>query len=147
MNNKAIQTYHEEKEFLSKKPKGHKLSYQEEYNLAVSMKTGDIKARNKLVLAHTPLLAHIAKKFKGHDQSELIQIGTLGLINAAEGFNPELGYRFSTYARKAAEDAMKNHIIRNWSVTSKGINTKHMRLFFLNYHGHSQSLIHNMASH
>lgn len=58
------------------------------------------QASNKLVKANLRLVVSVAKKFisTGLPFADLVQEGSLGLMKAAERFNPELGYRFSTYA-------------------------------------------------
>lgn len=57
-------------------------------------------AKNKLILCNLRLVVSLAKRYAGtrYEISELIQDGNLGLIRAVEKFDPEMGYRFSTYA-------------------------------------------------
>lgn len=61
---------------------------------------GTIKARNELVTANLPLVVSIAKKYigKGMEFNDLIQEGNIGLVRAADRFNPDLNNKFSTYA-------------------------------------------------
>lgn len=77
------------------------LSPEEERELARRMREGDIAARNRLVLAHLRLVVSIAREYgdTGLDLLDLIQEGNLGLLEAAARFDPERGFRFSTYAR------------------------------------------------
>ncbi|EKP93861.1 sigma-70 family RNA polymerase sigma factor [Thermaerobacter subterraneus] len=61
---------------------------------------GDGEARERLVALHMPLVRHVARRFAsfGHDLDDLIQAGTIGLLQAIDGFDPSRGYQFSTYA-------------------------------------------------
>ena len=68
------------------------------------IKRRGIRARDRLVQSNMRLVAHIARKYErrllrtGYEYSDLLQDGNLGLLRAVEKFDPERGYKFSTYA-------------------------------------------------
>lgn len=91
------------------------LSADQEMHLARRIITGDIKAQQQLVEANLRLVVSIAKRYNNHGVSllDLIQEGNLGLIRAAQKFDPVRGFRFSTYAtwwiRQAISRAVAEH--------------------------------------
>lgn len=78
----------------------HLLSAQEERDLAGSVASGSRDARNQLVQSNAKLVIRIASQYRGRGLSleDLVGEGNLGLIRAAEEFDPQFGVRFSTYA-------------------------------------------------
>ncbi len=90
------------------------LSAEEEQTLAKRVITGDFAARQKMIVSNLRLVVSIAKHYlnRGIPISDLIEEGNLGLIHALEKFDPERGFRFSTYAtwwiRQNIERAIMN---------------------------------------
>ena len=82
------------------------LPKQEEHELFVRTRNGDIEARNKLIEHNLRLVAHIVKKYytTAGDPDDLISVGTIGLIKAIDSFNIENGARFATYAGKCLQN-------------------------------------------
>jgi RNA polymerase primary sigma factor len=92
--------------------KGKLLTHQEEIDLSKRAKKGDKAARKKLIEKNLRLVVSIAKKSRGRGLSfeDLIQEGNIGLMKALEKFDPDRGFRFSTYAtwwiRQAVQKAV-----------------------------------------
>jgi RNA polymerase primary sigma factor len=80
--------------------KGKLLNHQEEIDLSKRAKMGDEVARKRLIEMNLKLVVSIVKKLRGHGLpfEDLIQEGNIGLMRAVEKFDPDRGFRFSTYA-------------------------------------------------
>jgi RNA polymerase primary sigma factor len=76
------------------------LTHEEEMDLGRRVRAGDKKAREKLIEKNLRLVVSVAKKYRGMGLpfGDLIQEGNIGLMKAVEKFDPDRGYRFSTYA-------------------------------------------------
>ena len=89
------------------------LSSEEEQRLAAAISQGDPLARDKMVRANLRLVVNIARGYtsKGLSLQDLIEEGNLGLLRAVEGFDPDMGTRFSTYASYWIKQSIKRALI------------------------------------
>ena len=92
----------------------------------------DHKAMHQLVMAYARLVVSAASRYKhyGLANSDLIQEGNIGLMQAAGRFDPDRGVRFSTYAAWWIRASIQDHILRNWSIVRTGTTAAHKSLFF-----------------
>jgi RNA polymerase primary sigma factor len=86
--------------YLGRIGRGRLLTHEEELDLGRWARAGDARARARLIEKNLRLVVSVAKRYRGMGLpfDDLIQEGNIGLIKAAERFDPELGNRFSTYA-------------------------------------------------
>ena len=109
------------------------LDPQEEYMLAKRWReAGDRDAAHRLIISHLRLVAKIARGYRGYGLpiADLISEGHVGLMQAVERFEPERGFRFSTYAVWWIKAAIQEYILRSWSLVKLGTTANQKKLFF-----------------
>ena len=86
--------------YLSRLTQAPLLTPEEEVVLTRAVQAGDLKARDRLIESNMRLVINIAKTYRNRSipLDDLIQEGAIGLMQAAERFDPDKGFRFSTYA-------------------------------------------------
>jgi RNA polymerase sigma-32 factor len=92
----------------------------------------DEEALHRLITAYMRLAISMASKFRryGAPMNDLIQEANLGLMKAAEKFDPDRGVRFSTYAVWWIKASIQDHVMRNWSMVRTGSTSSQKSLFF-----------------
>lgn len=109
------------------------LSAEEEYECANQwVKNQDKAAAERLVASHLRLVVSVAYDFKnyGIPVGELIASGNMGLMQALQKFDPEKGFRFSTYAMFWIRAEIYETILNNWSIVKIGTSANQKRVFF-----------------
>ncbi|ATX66171.1 RNA polymerase factor sigma-32 [Roseinatronobacter bogoriensis] len=109
------------------------LDAQTEHALAIAWRDArDEAALHRLITAYARLAISVATRFRryGMPLDDLIQQGNLGLMRAAEKYDPENGARFSTYAAWWIRASMQEYVMRNWSVVRTATNASQKKLFF-----------------
>jgi RNA polymerase sigma-32 factor len=109
------------------------LTLEEEQALAKRWKEHeDIQAAHELVTSHLRLVAKIAFKYRGYGlpMADLIAEGNIGMMQAVKRFEPEKGFRLSTYAMWWIRAAIQEYILRSWSLVKIGSSAAQKRLFF-----------------
>lgn len=92
----------------------------------------DEAALHRLITAYMRLAISMAAKFRryGAPMNDLIQEASLGLMKAAEKFDPDRGVRFSTYAVWWIKASIQDYVMRNWSMVRTGSTSSQKALFF-----------------
>lgn len=109
------------------------LSQEEEERLAHAWRDGgDQNAAHKLVQSHLRLVAKIAMGYRGYGLpvSDLISEGNMGMMQAVRRFDPERGFRLSTYAMWWVRAAIQEYVLHSWSLVKIGTTASQKKLFF-----------------
>jgi RNA polymerase sigma-32 factor len=109
------------------------LERDQEYKLAKRWREhGDRDAANQLVTSHLRLAVKIAMNYRGYGLpvSEIVSEGNVGLMQALGRFEPDRGFRFSTYAVWWIRASIQDYILRSWSLVKMGTTASQKKLFF-----------------
>ncbi|MCC5996242.1 MAG: RNA polymerase sigma factor RpoH [Oceanicaulis sp.] len=92
----------------------------------------DTEAAHKLVTSHLRLVAKIAMGYRGYGLpiAEVISEGNVGLMQAVKKFDPDKGFRLSTYAMWWVRASLQEYILRSWSLVKMGTTAAQKKLFF-----------------
>lgn len=113
------------------------LTLEEEQNLANQLvKSQDLTAARRLILAHLRYVARVAKGYLGYGLplADLIQEGNIGLMKAVKRFDPSKGVRLVTFAMHWIKAEIHEYILKNWRIV-KIATTKAQRKLFFNLRG------------
>lgn len=119
--------------YLSEIRKYPMLDKDEEFRLAKSwVEDGDTEAAEKMVTSHLRLVAKIAMGYRGYGLpiGEVISEGNVGLMQAVKKFDPDKGFRLSTYAMWWIRAAIQEYVLRSWSLVKMGTTAAQKKLFF-----------------
>ncbi|MBI1264481.1 MAG: RNA polymerase sigma factor RpoH [Alphaproteobacteria bacterium] len=92
----------------------------------------DTEAAHRMVTSHLRLVAKIAMGYRGYGLpiAEVISEGNVGLMQAVKKFDPDKGFRLSTYAMWWVRAAIQEYILRSWSLVKMGTTAAQKKLFF-----------------
>ena len=109
------------------------LSLEEEYAMAKAwVEEGCRSSAHKLVTSHLRLAAKIAMGYRGYGLpiSEVVSEANVGLMQAVKRFDPEKGFRLSTYAIWWIKANIQEYILKSWSLVKMGTTSAQKKLFF-----------------
>jgi len=109
------------------------LDWDEEKRLARRFREHhDASAAHRLVTSHLRLVVKLAMRYRGYrlPMSELISEGNVGLMEAVKRFDPDKGFRLTTYAIWWIRATIQSYILRSWSLVKMGTTANQKRLFF-----------------
>ena len=121
------------KSFVKKAMSLPLLEEKHELDLANKWKNkNDENALHELIQAHMRLVVSYAVKYKNYGLSlnDLIQEGNIGLMKAAQKFEPNKGFRFSTYASWWIRASIQDFLLKHWSIVRIATTSKQKSLFF-----------------
>ena len=119
--------------YLTEIKKFPMLSADEEFQLATDWRErDDVTAAHKLVTSHLRLVAKIAMGYRGYGLpvTELISEGNVGMMQAVKKFDPDKGFRLSTYAMWWIRASIHEYILHSWSLVKMGTTAAQKKLFF-----------------
>lgn len=108
------------------------LSREEEKSIAIRALAGDKDASHKLVQSNLLLVVKIAHEYRSifNNLNDLIQEGNVGLLRSVDKYEPERGYRFSTYAGWWIRSMMLRYIFNNSHMIKPGTTNEQKKLFY-----------------
>jgi RNA polymerase sigma-32 factor len=109
------------------------LEEKEELRLARQyLEHNDLAAAHTLVTSHLRLVVKIAMGFRGYGLpiADIISEGNIGLMQAVKKFDPEKGFRLSTYAMWWIKASIHEFVLRSWTIVKVGTSAVHKKLFF-----------------
>jgi RNA polymerase sigma-32 factor len=109
------------------------LSLEHEQEIAIAWRDrGDRVALDELVGSHLRLVIRIARGFAGYGLplTDLVSEGSVGLMQAADKFDPSRGFRFTTYAIWWVRASMQEYVLHSWSLVKIGTTAGQKKLFF-----------------
>ena len=109
-----------------------RLTFTREQELIKKLQNGDTGAAQELVISHLRFVLHIARLYKSHGYplADLMQEGTVGLMEALKRFNPNQRTRLSTYSMWWIRAAIQDYVIRSRSLVKIGTTAAQKSLFF-----------------
>ena len=110
-----------------------RLSASEERDLLARVQRGDRRAKERLVLSQLRFVIRIAGKYRrqyGCSLPDLVQEGTVGLLEAVKRFNPERGTRLSTFAMWWIRAAIQDYVLRSSAAVRVATTPRHRAMFF-----------------
>jgi len=119
--------------YLSEIRKFPMLEKDEEFMLAKRWREhGDPEAAERMVTSHLRLVAKLAMGYRGYGLpiGEVISEGNVGLMQAVKKFDPDKGFRLSTYAMWWIRAAIQEYVLRSWSLVKMGTTAAQKKLFF-----------------
>ena len=123
----------DDRQFSRRAMKAELLDAETEAQLAYAWRDHrDEAALHRLITAYMRLAISMAAKFRryGAPMNDLIQEAGLGLMKAADKFDPDRGVRFSTYAVWWIRASIQDYVMRNWSLVRTGSTSSQKSLFF-----------------
>ena len=109
------------------------LSKEEEFELATDwVKNKNLQSAHKLVTSHLRLVTKIASGYRGYGLPipDLVAEGNIGLMRSVKKFDPDKGFRLSTYAMWWIKASIQEYILRSWSLVKIGTTSAQKKLFF-----------------